>query len=736
MPERGNGSRRPSGAIVTLNRTLKKSVWIVLLAPLLMLPSPMYRSAWGEASEKDTAIVKLDTITVTDTAISAELEGKSNSITVITREEIEAAAATSVDELLRTAAGLEVWKPQGVFGHASRVRMRGFASSRATVFLKDGMPINRLSCGETVHNEIPLDTVERIEVIRGAAGSVYGKGAMGGVINIVTRKAAEHPNAHASTTYGTYNTWSVDAGAGGRITERLNLQTGYSHFESDGYFAWADSWIADRVTSMDQNLPAWSNPAEGWSVKDNYLASLEKQTREMNTVTATLNGRLGDALRFNAGYSWWQNDNAIGYRYGHIDQLRHRLNLDFERKGIVGLTGNLFMLDDTVEFSQPVLPSPDMNAVQGRRTWVTQGNKSDIPLNDYGGMLSLTVDAGKSNTIKLSTDHRYGVIENRLYDGLTDETISISQAKQYKWGATLQDTLRIGSLTADAGARYGGVRTFDFFYESQYEYTPYKVDSLEDTQLDPWLGVTWDLDDRTVLRAGVSRSSTFAPLSYLLGDYERPPGKTIIGNPNLGTEWAVNYELGAERRFGHWAAVRLTAYYNDIHDWMQEVSASDPAYSSISVRWENIEEAVTKGLEVGADFFPSDTLRLFANYTLNISEVVRFEDKYHNYDTKRLEGNRFPDQAEHKANLGIEWRHPDIATVNVTVRYSGSRYYDIENTIELDAYTTCDIKIIKDIGRHLTLAFEAKDIFDAAWQETAMHNTPGRTLSGTISLRY
>lgn len=709
-------------------------MFLLLLLPFLCCPT-----AWGEEGGESTDIVELETMTVTETAIPSELKGKSNSITIITREDIDAAAATTVDELLRTTAGLEVWKPQGVFGHASRVRMRGFASSRATVFLKDGMPINRLSCGETVHNEIPLDTVERIEVIRGSAGSVYGKGGMAGVINIVTRKAAERPHAHVSTSYGTYNTWSVDAGAGGRLSERFNLQAGYTHFDSDGYFAWNDDWIADRVESMDQNLLSWNNPSEGWSVKDNYLASLEKQTREMNTITTTLNGRLGENFRFNAGYTWWKNDNNIGYRYGYINQERHRLNLDFENKGLFGpvnLTGNLFMLDETVEFSQPVLPSPDMDAEQGRKTWITQGNKSDIPLNDYGGMLSLAVKAGKHNVIKLSTDHRYGVLENKLYDGLTDETISISQAKQYRWGVTLQDRLSFRTLAVEAGLRYRGVKTFDFFYENRFQYVPYEVDSLSDTQVDPWLGITWDVNRSTVLRAGISRSSTFAPLSYLMGDYERPPGKTIIGNPNLSTEWAVNYEIGVEQRFGNWALIQCTAYYNDIRDWMQEVSAADPAYSSLSVRWENIEEATTKGVEVAVDLFPADRLRLFANYTLNVSEVVRFEDKHHNYDNKRLEGNQFPDQAKHKAGLGIEWFHPDIAKFNVLVRYSGSRYYDVENTIKLDAYTTCDIKIVKDIGRHLNLALEAKDIFDVAWQETAMHNTPGQTIFGKVTWKY
>ncbi len=708
----------------------------LFLSPLLLLTLLLGQVAWGETDQTSSDVVEMDAMTVTDTTGATDLQGKSNSITIITREDIEAASATTVDELLRTAVGLEVWKPQGVFGHASNVRLRGFAHSRATVFLKDGMPIDRFSCGQTIHNAIPLDTVERVEVIRGAAGSVSGKGGMGGVINIVTRKAV---GPHAAATYGTYNTRSADVGLGGRLGKRFNLQAGYTHFASDGYFAWNDDWIADRIEAMDQNLLSWNNPAEGWSVKDNYLASLEKQTREMNTVNASLNGRLGERFRFNAGYTWWENNNDIGYQYGYINQLRHRLNLDFENKGLLGgfdLTGNLFAMDETVKFSQPVLPSPDMDAGQGRQTWLTQGNKSDIPLNDYGGMLALSVPISEGHILRLSTGHRYGVLENELYDGLTDETISISQARQYRWGVTLQDTLTLDTMTAQAGIRLRGVKTFDFFFEDRYRYLPYEVDSLSDTQIDPWIGATWEMDDSTTLRASVSRSSTFAPLSYLLGDYERPPGKTIIGNPCLSTEWAINYELGAEKRLGDLAVIQLTAYYNDIRDWMQEVSAADPAYSSISVRWENIEEAVSAGVEIAADMFPTDTLRLYANYTFSHSEVIRFEDKHNNYDNKRLEGNRFPDQAEHKANFGIEWSPPDIARFNLSVRHSGPRYYDVENTVKLSAYTTCDAKIVREFGRHLVLSLEARDIFDVAWEETQMHHTPGRTLFARVTVKY
>ena len=687
----------------------------------------------SDALEGDA--IELETITITETGESSDLKNRSNSITIITREQIENAAATTVDELLRTAAGIEVWKPQGIFGNASKVRMRGFAASRSTVFLKDGMPVDNISCGEILHNEIPLETVERVEVVRGAAGSVSGKSGMAGTINIVTRKASDRPTAKASVSYGSHNSVVAELGVGTRITDRFNVQAGYTHFDSDGYFAWNEEWIQDRVLAMDQNLLSWNNPDQGWSVKDNYLSALEKQTRMTDTFNAGLNGVLGEKLKFNFTYSWFKNENDIGYDFGYINQTRNRFNLNFDRKGTWDLAGNLFMLDQEVQFSQPVLPSPDMDAEQGENTWKVQGNKSDIPLKDYGGMLSVSKKIGKYNKIKLATDHRLGDVGNRLYDGLTGQTISITMAKQYLWGVTLEDGFEKGRLNAQAGIRYRGVRTYDFFYEDRFSYVPYEVSSLTDEQVDPYVGANYDLTDTAVLRASVSKSSTFAPLSYLLGDYERPPGKMIIGNPNLETEWAINYEVGLEKQFSSKVITQISLYYNDIHDWMQEVSASDPAYSSISVRWENIERAVSKGLEFAVDFYPTDALYIFANYTLNYSEVVLFEDKHNNYDNKRLEGNQFPDQARHKASLGAEWADRKLGRFNATLRYSGKRYYDIENSIVLDAYITCDLKYVRDFGKRMTFSLEAKDLFDAAWQESVMHNTPGRTIFAKLTLR-
>ena len=68
-------------------------------------------------------------------------------------------------------------------------------------------------------------------------------------------------------------------------------------------------------------------------------------------------------------------------------------------------------------FLQPVLPEPGMDPEQGQNTFKVQGNKSDIPLRDYGGMFSVSKKIGKYNKATVSTDHRLGDVGNKVYDG-------------------------------------------------------------------------------------------------------------------------------------------------------------------------------------------------------------------------------------------------------------------------------------------------------------------------------
>ena len=134
-------------------------------------------------------------------------------ITVIGAEEIARAGAQSVTELLQRQSGVEIVQNGGP-GSVSGVFLRG-ANRGQTLVLIDGVRIASSSAGATSLEAIPLDQVDRIEILRGPASSLYGADAIGGVVQVFTRRGAGAISGNASAGYGTYGTWDVKGGVSG-----------------------------------------------------------------------------------------------------------------------------------------------------------------------------------------------------------------------------------------------------------------------------------------------------------------------------------------------------------------------------------------------------------------------------------------------------------------------------------------------------------------------------------------
>lgn len=155
-------------------------------------------------------------------------------VTVIGPDEIERAGAQSVAELLARVPGVEI-ATNGGPGSTTSVFLRG-ANSGHTLVLIDGLRVGSSSDGATAFEAIPLDQIDHIEILRGPASSLYGADAVGGVIQIFTRRGEGAPAANASAGYGTYGTATATAGvAGGDGTWRYALQAGAR--KSEGFNA-------------------------------------------------------------------------------------------------------------------------------------------------------------------------------------------------------------------------------------------------------------------------------------------------------------------------------------------------------------------------------------------------------------------------------------------------------------------------------------------------------------------
>ena len=165
------------------------------------------RAADAEAEEK---IYAGPEIVVTATRIEWPVDKTASFITVISRSDIERRHAESVGDLLRSVAGLNVVQ-SGSAGKASSVFMRGANSNHVLVML-DGVPLNDPTTGAFDFSELSCDNIERIEIVRGPHGILYGSTAIGGVVNIITGAKAEGPRRSVSLSAGSYRS------AGGAVS--------------------------------------------------------------------------------------------------------------------------------------------------------------------------------------------------------------------------------------------------------------------------------------------------------------------------------------------------------------------------------------------------------------------------------------------------------------------------------------------------------------------------------------
>ena len=179
-------------------------------------------------------IPQAETVVVTANRTEERLAQTLQHTTLITQEQIRNSGAADLPTLLRREASLEIAQSGGV-GKQSSTFMRG-ANSNHTLVLIDGMRVNSATTGATALDQIMVDQIDRIEVVRGNVSSLYGSEAIGGVIQIFTKRGKGEPGLNVAAGYGTENTTRLYAGYGG-VTGNTRFNANLSAFRTDGFSA-------------------------------------------------------------------------------------------------------------------------------------------------------------------------------------------------------------------------------------------------------------------------------------------------------------------------------------------------------------------------------------------------------------------------------------------------------------------------------------------------------------------
>lgn len=215
-----------------------------------------------QASEE---IIKLEEVVVTASRTAQSVDEALAPVTVITRKEIERSLATSVPELLSKTPGMQV-ATNGGAGSLSSIYLRGTKTAQALV-LVDGQKINSASSGVSPLQYLDPEDIERIEIVRGPRSSLYGADAIGGVIQIFTRKGHGKPHLKVKVGGGSRNTGEYGLSYSGQ-SEGLRFNLGANMYETGGY----DFTLTE--TNGDGDNDAYRNKSVFGSVSNEFSGNL------------------------------------------------------------------------------------------------------------------------------------------------------------------------------------------------------------------------------------------------------------------------------------------------------------------------------------------------------------------------------------------------------------------------------------------------------------------------------
>jgi len=300
-----------------------------------------------------------DIIIVTATRTEIPLSDATVPVTVITREDIELSLATDLAELLRFEAGIDIGRNGGP-GQSTSIFMRGTESNH-TLVLIDGVRMNPGTLGGAAVQHIAPQVIERIEIVKGARSALFGTDAIGGVINIITRRARA-AYLETSVGAGSFNTRSANVSAG---DHSANSEFGVTldWQDTDGYAPRTDSDIERGYDNLSANLYAsrrfgnseagvrhWRAEGNveymGYSREDFSLVPVDQDFRNATTAVE-LSSKLSSEGTSKLIVSLMQDEISQNQFDDFVDS--NRISLDWQYTHALGshtVTGGLFALDE------------------------------------------------------------------------------------------------------------------------------------------------------------------------------------------------------------------------------------------------------------------------------------------------------------------------------------------------------------------------------------------------------
>ena len=654
----------------------------------------------AEVDALSAAAEPTDAIKLKDAVVTAKQELKqAPGVSIITAEDIKKRPpANDLSDVIRREPGVNLTgnSTSGSRGNNRQIDLRGMGPEN-TLILIDGRPSSsrnavrygwtgdRDTRGET--NWVPAEEVERIEILRGPAAARYGSGAMGGVVNIITKRPTEE--LRGSVTLYAIQPEDDAEGTGQRANFNLSgalndslafrLYGGANKTNADDadingeHQVGADTLVAGREGVRNKDISGLLS----WQINPDHSLDLEATYSRQGNIYAgdtMLNGggafvnqlygketniiqRSSYALTHNGEYDWGSSTASLAYDYTRNERLNEGLAGGGEGAPAEGAGVFMSRLRNTRANAEVNLPlevgAPQVLTLGGEYLYES--------LNDPGSMRAQTWDPGVG-----------GVPAVPGFDRSQTKTTA------HSFALFAEDNIEVGDRTiVTPGLRYDDHEEFGGNWS-------------------PSLNASHELTDELTLKGGIARAYKTPNLyqsnpNYLLYSMgfgcnaaeANAGGCYLIGNPDLKPETSINKEIGLALDKGTW---RTSATYFR-NDYKNKIVSSNTAEFRLAngrrvQNWENSGKAVVEGVEGNLFVTLSPTLEWNTNFTY----MIESKDK----DS----GEPLSIIPEYTVNTSLDWAATEKLSLQVSGTYYGTQEspsYNARRNVAIDSQAQKDI---------------------------------------------
>ena len=673
----------------------------------------------------------LDEILITDTP----LEDQTTS--VVESPVISRGRNIILPDVLKQEPDIDIKHRASVGDTADILAIRGLSANRIMLNIND-RPVNAAGVVGGYYIDwgtIPLDNIEKIEIIKGGSSARYGNNALGGVINVVTKRPTSEPTATLSANLATGD---IDLLQNYRLTHSQKIgHIGYSltgSFQKSDEFLWNNDFEGKNFSgNLYIDMPAAGELSLGLQYADSIRGFIRnnRQSTDPNnpgfykTINSDYPLSFGETFNPYSGKAFDPGPNA------QWDKEKYYLDLGYKQP--IGDTLVEFKLYQNHEdrreknySSQAIVPSYSDGLLVLDRT--VESDRS------WGSNLVVTHSLS-SHEIEAGIDYKvlaYGdTVLNSIDTAYNGQPYTGSAPSQEgrSWGYFLQDNWVINDhFTLTPGIRYDTYANENVNGGTSRE--------LEDNAVTPRLTGTWLISKADTLTASLYQAlrTPGLPETYWWGN-----GGLTKGTSDLKPEKNNAAELSYQHNFSKKDSIKVSGYYYQIDDYIMFRGGYNPTVRGTY----NLDDATLQGISLDQRHTFTEWMAGRANLTYQHTKKGASPFAF---DSLSDTIDNLPDW---KASAGLDFKLPYQAVLSATARYtgnsdmvylyttgSGKTMIQQSQKINIDSYTTVGLDLKIPINKHCELGLYADNLFNVKYEEQFGYTMPGIVVGSIIKFNY